>query len=346
MFTAVSKLSLFLAMGIVAVHAQGPSLNSDNGNLATTLPPNKDFVANRCAEEQTSIFELRKQVNDLSARLSAVQPILDTLGLVATSIGRIDSVVADIAKARAELDTQKIEVRDQLADNKKSMDLQLASEKSRMDALAAAIRKDASDDRSSMRTEMNALSQSNAVAISKMQSDSAALRTSITNTVDTKIKALEESNDVSVWVGGSRRSTRRGTHHFNLDRVDLDSSGPYFKVSGNYMTALREGVFNIHWRILAHGGWCHNHMRFYIDGKQVNGDTHHYISGTWWQQNTEETLTLKAGQRLHMTISGGCHYTLHGSNQNQPYVHNRVTFRYLGKTATTCKGPFCKSFKP
>jgi hypothetical protein len=98
-----------------------PSLGSSDGNLLTDLPADKDLIARRSVTEETSLFQLSKDVealkgaleNEVAKREIAEERVTQTMNALNSAISlltgsagqfsRVDSVVESIANVRVEV---------------------------------------------------------------------------------------------------------------------------------------------------------------------------------------------------------------------------------------------------
>jgi hypothetical protein len=285
---------------------------------------------------QNDVEQLNTDMKDAKTFINAMDFVGSNIG---SSIVRVDNLVHTSAANTAEVKEMKDGTDGKIAD------------------LKSEVTRSLTDSTDSLQDKLDKMTAENVALKAKVAFDAAAQTATLnkmvaekTTAMDAKIATLTKFVDdidmgdtLGIFVGGNRKYAHGGTHTFNLDRVDYNSAAPYFKVEGDGFKIQKSGVYEMAWRVLSHGGWCHAHMRVYIDGRQVNGATHHYIPGTWQDMHIHETFTMEAGQRIHTTVSA-CGHAWHPSTQNNNKAHNRMMFRYIGQVGKDCKGPFCKKW--
>jgi hypothetical protein len=302
-----------------------------------------DCRVSRDVEQKAGLLEVVADVAQLNAEMVDVKTFVEGMTVVGATVGssieRTDAVAVVAAENKANIVSQKATLDGKISEVKAEVTTSL---KSSTDTL---------------QEKLDTMAIENAALKVKIAADAAAQTTTLnkmvadkTSAMDVKLAALQKladgvgPEDLAIFVGGYQGGHRRsGWHDFTPNRVDFESSLPYFKVEGNGFKILKTGTYEMAIRVLTHGGWCHHHFATYVDDKQIQGSTHDYVPGTWQQMQTHETLTMKAGQKIRTRVYG-CNYAFHGSSNGQRNSHNRIMMRYIGQVNDNCKGPFCKNW--
>lgn len=336
-------ISIAALAACASAAADGPVFTTKDGELNLRVKRATDLRVTRDIEQTAALFDVQTDVQTLTSDMTTVKAFVEGFsfagGAIGTSIGRIDALVQTAADNKATLESQSTTLDGKISD------------------LKAEVATSLDDADTDLKAQLAAMAAENEALKVKLASDGTAQAAAVTKALaeaatatDVKVAALTQKLEemkpkpLSLFVGGVSGSHRRsGTHDFTPSRVDFDSLAPWAKREGRGFTVLQDGVFEFQMRALTHGGWCHHHIRIYINDKAVHGASHDYVPGTWQQIDTTEIYTMKAGQKLHATLSG-CNYAFHGSSQNEKSPHNKMSFRYIGQVSEACSGPFCKSW--
>jgi len=328
------------AASATAADVTSPEMKTDEANIVFRVPREKDLRVERSVEQSASLFGVMQQVEALAQKAKVSDALLTTLPYVGDSIKRIDTLVKDTATVTASFKTIRQDM-DQVAKDAKA---------------ASASQTD------TLNKEITALKKTNSDQANKITEDQKTFKAAVDKSVKEKLAAIEEkmakltkdtaasiakgsdtkANSVTpMWVGGHVGGHLRGGGWFNMGRLDFHNAPNHLKRNSYQIEVLHTGIYNMHARILAHGGWQHCHYRFRIDNKYITSSTHDWLPGTWDHVELEETFVVKKGQKISLRTDG-CNYAIHGSGQNQYDVHNRIAIKFVGEIDSKCTGPFCK----
>jgi len=324
--------------------ALGAEIETAGGNVNVRVARAKEFRATRDMEQVASLFAVKTDVDKMKDDMKSAQSAMEFNKLMAPyvggSISRIDTLVQATADVQASFKTVN-EKMDQVAKDSKS---------------ASASQTD------TLNKKIAALESTNSKLTTKIASDQKTFQAAVDKSVKDKLAAIEEkmtkltkdtaaaiakgsddkmSSVVPTWMGGHIGGHLGGSGWFNMGRLDFTNAPNHLKRVSNQIEVLSTGIYNMHFRGLAHGGWRHCHYRFRIGSKYITSSTHHWVPGTWEQVTLEETYVVRKGQKIGLYCHG-CSHCFHGSSQNDVAVYDRLSIKYVGQVGDKCSGPFCK----
>jgi hypothetical protein len=340
MFALKCIAVLAAAAVCAAADVNSPQVKTNDGNLLFRVPRAKDLRAERSVEQSASLFAVMQQVDELAQKAKVTDALLTTLPYVGSSIKRIDTLVQDTADVKASFKTINEKMAQVAKDSKAASATQTDTLNKNIAALKSTNEKMATKIASDQKTFQDAVDKSVKDKLAAMTKDADAKNAKLAK--DTAAAIAKASSSVSpMWVGGHVGSHLRGGW-LNMGRLDYTNAPNHLKRNSHWIEVLHTGIYNMRMTGIAHGGWCHQHWKWQVGGKWITDSSHHYIPGTWQHVELEETFVVKKGQKIGLHVNSCGHAALHGSNQNNPQVYNRITIKFEGDVGDKCTGPFCK----
>jgi len=330
------------AMAIGVAVAQEGTLDSGVQVSGTTL--------DRIARDTISVTGLADDVASLTATVGGISAAFSdphTTGIVNNIAASVNAEATRLNAQNAVVNRQINDLTTQIRNQGNSVQQQLssnaASQASRLtaamsDLTAAGVEQSVSV--AATVSSMNAASVSQmAAAATTMSSLTATLERSVSSSVSANANSMTTMNRTlgralaakrdtfrHHWTGGCSGNRNGGWNWYCLDRIESDTSAPYFRKQNNdRFVTTRAGLFRLNFFTINNScGWAHSGA--FVQGRWVTM-THLHTWQSWWKDVYNDVeFRAQNGHYFGIRTHAACGHTssYHYSS------HGRIEAEYIG----------------